>query len=108
MRIRSGDIVKVVSGRKGVKGQVLKVLSVDRQKNRVVLENGPINKKHLKPERSRKNPEGGIVEKLASIHLSNVMLMSEKNDRPVRVGFKFENGQKIRVAKGRGSSGERV
>lgn len=108
MKIKSGDMVKVIAGDKKVKGTVGKVLSVDRKSQRVVLENGPIHKRHLKPEKSRKHPEGGIIEKKASIHVSNLMLMSEGGNRPVRVGFIEVEGQKQRVARGRGSAGEKI
>jgi large subunit ribosomal protein L24 len=108
MKIRSGDVVKVISGNKDIKGTVGKVIAINRETERVILENGPMHKKHLKPERSRKHPEGGIIEKRASIHVSNVMLMSETSERPVRVGFVISDGQKRRVARGRGSSSENV
>lgn len=108
MKIKSGDTVKVISGGNGLKGTVGKVLSVDCESQRIVLENGPVHKRHLKPERSRKHPEGGIIERKASIHVSNVMLMSEGIGRPVRVGFKEIEGKKTRVAKGRGVSSVKV
>lgn len=108
MRVKSGDIVKVIAGNNKVRGTVAKVVSVDRKTDRVVLENGPTHKKHLKPERSRRHPEGGRVDLPASIHISNVMLMPEGSERPVRVGWAEENGQKIRVARGRNLSGEKV
>lgn len=108
MNIRAGDVVKVISGSKNIKGTVTKVVSVDRERQRVTLENGPVHKKHLKPERSRKHPEGGIVERPASIHVSNVMLMSESLGRPVRVGMREIDGVKTRVARGKTSSGEKV
>lgn len=108
MKIKSGDIVKVISGGKGVKGTVGKVISVDCESERVVLENGPVHKRHLKPERNRKHPEGGIIEHKASIHVSNVMLMSEANNRPVRVGYSVIDGQKSRVARGKNVSAEKV
>lgn len=106
MRIKTGDMVKVIAGK--VKGLTGKVMSVDRANERVVLENGPLNKRHMKPEKSRKHPEGGILERPASIHMSNVMLMSEASGRPVRVGFEIKDGQKIRVARGRQASKEAI
>ena len=108
MKIKSGDVVKVISGGKGVKGTVSKVLSIDSENERVVLENGPVHKRHLKPERNRKHPEGGIIERKASIHISNVMLMSESNGRPVRTGVAIVDGTKTRVARGRKVSSEKV
>lgn len=106
MRIKTGDTVKVIAGK--VKGLTGKVVSIDRCSERVVLENGPLNKRHMKPEKSRKHPEGGILERPASIHMSNVMLMSESSGRPVRVGFEIKDGQKIRVARGPKASGEAI
>jgi|SRR5580704_14138497 large subunit ribosomal protein L24 len=108
MRIRKGDVVKVIAGNKNIKGMIGKVTFVDRQRERVELENGPVHKRHLKPEKNRKHPEGGIIDRQASIHISNVMLMSEVSGRPVRIGFIEAEGIKSRVAKGRGSSGEKI
>jgi len=104
MRIKTGDTVKVIAGK--TKGLTGKVVSVDRCKERVVLDNGPKNKRHMKPEKSRKHPEGGILERPASLHVSNVMVVSETSNRPVRVGFEVKDGQKIRVARGKNASGE--
>lgn len=108
MKIKSGDTVKVLSGGKGVKGTVGKVVSVDRESQRVILENGPMHKRHMKPERSRKHPEGGIIERPASMHVSNVMLMPEGFDRPVRTGTAQIDGKKTRVARGRKVSTQKV
>lgn len=108
MKIKSGDVVKVIAGNKNIRGTVQKVISVDREAGRVVLDNGPVNKRHMKPERSRKHPEGGIIEKPGSVHVSNVMLMSEASGGPVRTGFKEIDGQRVRVAKGRRASGEKI
>jgi large subunit ribosomal protein L24 len=108
MKIKKGDVVKVISGNAKFRGTVQKVVAVDREGGRVYLENGPIKKRHMKPERSRKHPEGGIIEKPGSIHVSNLMLMCEASNSPVRVGFKEINGKKVRVAKGRRASGEIV
>ena len=108
MKIKSGDLVKVISGGKGVKGTVGKVVSVDRESERIILENGPVHKRHIKPEKSRKHPEGGIIERKASVHISNVMLMSEANGRPVRTGYAQIDGNKTRVARGLKVSQEKV
>lgn len=108
MKIKSGDVVKVIAGNKDIRGKVAKVISVDRERERIVLEGGPVHKRHLKPEKNRKHPEGGIIEKQASVHVSNVMLMSEASNRPVRVGFVEVDGQKSRVAKGKNTSGEKI
>lgn len=86
MHVKTGDMVVIISGKeKGLKGKVLKVL---RKENRVVIEGRNLVKRHLKP-----NPligrEGGVIEKEASIHASNVLLYSEKLDGPVRVQRKY-------------------
>jgi large subunit ribosomal protein L24 len=108
MKIKTGDLVKVISGNSAFKGKLGKIVSVDLARERVTIEGGPVHKRHLKPERSRIHPEGGIIEKPASIHISNVMLMAEMMDRPVRVGFIYEEGKKFRIAKGKQASGEKV
>jgi large subunit ribosomal protein L24 len=102
MKIKRGDLVKVISGTN--KGLVGKVEAVDREKERLVIENGPKAKRHLKAEKSKKFPEGGIIEKPRSIHASNVMLMVESEGRPFRLGFEFKDGKKIRISRGKASS----
>jgi large subunit ribosomal protein L24 len=59
-------------------------------------------KKHSKP--SQLNPQGGIISKEAAIHVSNVMPLDPKSGKPTRVGYKIENGKKVRVAKISGES----
>lgn len=108
MKIKTGDLVKVIAGSKNILGTVQKVISIDRSSERVILENGPVKKRHMKPERSRKNPEGGILEKPGSVHVSNVMLMSEGIGRPVRTGVSLNGDKKQRIAKGRHASGESI
>lgn len=86
MHVKTGDMVVLISGKeKGLKGRVLKVL---REKNRVVVEGRNLIKRHLKP-----NPligrEGGIIEREASIHASNVLLYSEKAGKGVRVQRRY-------------------
>ncbi len=100
-RIKVGDTVKVISGaHKGASGRVIEVL---REKNRVRIEDVAIIKRHLAPQKNPRHPEGGIIEGPGSIHLSNVMLVSEELGRPVRTGSTFtQDGTKKRVARGRG------
>ena len=84
-RIRKGDEVVVIAGKdKGMRG---KVLSVDAQKSRLVVEGVNTVKRHSKPTTA--NPQGGIVTKAAPIHRSNVMLWSEEHGAPGRTGSKF-------------------
>jgi large subunit ribosomal protein L24 len=99
-RIRKGDTVVVISGAaKGKRGEVLRVLPQD---GRAVVQGVRMVKRHVKP-RGMGQP-GGIVEQEASIHLSNLMLIDGKSDRPTRVGFRvLEDGRKVRVAKATGN-----
>lgn len=99
MYIKTGDKVQVITGKeKGKKGTVIKVL---RNENRVVVEGLNMIKKHVKP--SQINPEGGIVEREAAIHASNVMLIDPKTKKPTRIKIEVENGKKVRVAKTSGT-----
>lgn len=109
MKIKKGDLVKVVSGSKEKKGKIGRVLDVDTEALRVTVEGLGVHKKHLKPQRNPKHPEGGIIEVPRSVHVSNVMLMAESLARPVRTGTKMtDDGKKVRVAKGRGVKSEVV
>jgi ribosomal protein L24, bacterial/organelle len=99
IKIRTGDLVKVLSGNsKGAQGKVLEIIKAE---NRAVVEGVNIVKKHTKP--SAANPNGGIVEKEAPIHISNLALIDPKGGKPTRVGRKVieVNGKKkiVRVAK---------
>jgi large subunit ribosomal protein L24 len=98
--VRRGDNVAVIAGKeKGKRGKVLLVLT---KKDRVVVERLMMVKRHTKP--SQKVPQGGIVEKEGSIHISNVALWCEKCSAPRRAGIKFnEAGGKLRVCKKCGS-----
>ena len=89
--VRKGDTVVVISGsNKGKKGKVLRVLG-----NRVVVEKVAMVKRHTKP--SQKNPQGGIVDKEGSIHISNVQLFDEKSNKGTRVKNVVEGDTKVRV-----------
>ena len=100
--IKKGDLVKVIAGSKERQGKVGKVLAVFPKTCRVKVEGVAFVKRHLKPQTRASMPEGGIVEQHATIHISNVMLMSESQNRPVRTGVKIlEDGKKVRVAKGK-------
>jgi large subunit ribosomal protein L24 len=110
-RIKKGDLVKVIRGNKDDKGKTGKVLEVlrDGQSWRVRVEGLNLIKRHIKPQRSAKHPEGGIVEGAGSIPIAHVMLMSEKAGRPVRTGAVFtSDGKKERVARGRKIKSEKV
>jgi large subunit ribosomal protein L24 len=98
-RIRKGDRVIVTTGRdKGRQGTVIRVLEDDH----VVVENVNMVKKHQKPNPQRGAP-GGIVQKEAPIHISNVMLFNPASKKGDRVGFKqLDDGRKVRVFKSNG------
>ena len=93
-KIKKGDNVVVLTGKdKGRSGTVLKVLPED---NRVVVQGINMVQRHTRP--SQTNPNGGIVNKEASLHVSNVAHV-DSNGKPTRVGFKIEGDKKVRVAK---------
>ena len=95
LRIRKGDEVVVLAGKdKGKRG---KVLFVDPKKKRVKVEKVNLIKKHVRA--SQKNPQGGIVEKEGTIHISNVQLWDAKAGRPCRTRIKvLDDGKKARVS----------
>ena len=98
-RIRKNDTVIVIAGKdKGSSGRVLKVMP---KEERVVVEGVNLVKRHTKPDIA--HPQGGVVSKEASLHISNVQLRDPKTGKPTRVGFKVnDKGRKVRVAKGSG------
>jgi len=99
MKIKKGDTVKVITGKdKGKSGRVIEVL---QERNRVRVEGVAQLKKHLKPGRSQAHPEGGIIDINGSVHASNVMIVDPASSRPTRIGFKTENGKKIRIGRGK-------
>ncbi|MCH4172201.1 MAG: 50S ribosomal protein L24 [Lactobacillus sp.] len=101
MYIKTGDKVRVISGKdKGKEGTVTQVLL---KQDRVVVEGVNKIKKHQKP--SNANPNGGIVDVEAAIHVSNVQLLDPKDNKPTRIGHKIVDGKKVRVAK---RSGEQI
>ncbi|MBF6610529.1 MAG: 50S ribosomal protein L24 [Chryseobacterium sp.] len=102
VKIKRGDNVIVTTGKnKGSKGEVLEVIRKEGKDPRVIVAGVNIVKKHVKPSAS--NPQGGIVEKEASIHVSNVALM-DKNGKATKTGSKVEENKKVRVAKSTGET----
>ena len=99
--IKKGDTVFVNAGND--KGKTGKVLEVLRDKDRVIVEGINMVSKHTKP--NAKQPQGGIVKQEGSIHISNVQLIDPKTGAPTRIGYKFEDGKKVRIAK---KSGEEI
>ena len=97
-KIRKGDRVQVLTGKdKGKRGEVL---SVSPTESRAVVQGINVVKKHSKPQGL--NQPGGIQEKEAPIHLSNLALLDPKSDKPTRVGFRMEGEKKVRFAKASG------
>ncbi len=95
LKIKTGDTVKIIAGdHKGVEG---KIMSVDRVKNKAIVEGANLVSKHEKP--SAKNPQGGIIKKEAPIHISNLSLIDAKSGEPTRVGFEVRDGKKVRFSK---------
>lgn len=97
LNIKRNDEVLVISGKdKGTNGKVLRVLP---KKNRVIVENVNFIKRHTRPN-PQKNIQGGVVEREASIHLSNLMLICPECREPSRVGFNLlSDGEKVRVCR---------
>lgn len=96
LRIRRNDIVKVMRGKD--RGKVGKVINVFPHKGKVIVEKVNIVKRHVRP--SNVNPQGGIIEKESPIFITNVMIMCDKCNKPVRVGYRTtEGGEKFRYCK---------
>ena len=94
IKIKTGDNVKVITGNsKGSEGKVLKIVS---EKNRLIVEGVNMVKKHMKP--SAQNPQGGIIEKEAFIHVSNVSLLIPSGET-TKVGYRMDENKKVRFSK---------
>lgn len=102
LHVKKEDTVIVITGKdKGKKGRVIAAYP---RENRVLVEGVNMVKKHQKP--NQQNPQGGILNQEAPIHVSNVMLLDPKSGQPTRVGYKvLDNGTKVRIAK---KSGEEI
>ena len=102
LHIKKGDMVYVNAGNS--KGQSGKVLAVDVEKQRTIVEGLNIVKKHTKP--NSKNPQGGIVEQEAGIHISNLQPLDPKSGKATRIGRRLnDQGKLVRYAK---KSGEEI
>ena len=94
--IKKDDKVKVLAGKD--RGKIGKVLKVDRKKQRILVENINIAKRHSRP--TAQNRQGGIIESEAPVHSSNVMLMCNKCVKPVRIKMQqLDDGKKVRVCR---------
>jgi len=95
MHVKKGDKVTVLSGKdKGKQGTILQALP---KKERVLVEGVNMVKIHAQP--SQDNPQGGILNQEAPIHVSNVLPIDPKSGEPTRVGYEVRNGKKVRIAK---------
>lgn len=106
MKIRKGDTVAIIAGKDKGQGKDVKtgkVLSIDRKKETVIVEGVNVGTFHKKP-RGLGDP-GGRIQKERPIHISNVMYYDQKAKAPSRIGFRFENGKKVRYSK---KSGETI
>lgn len=93
-RLKKGDQVRVIAGdHKGQEGKIMEVLV---KKDKAIVEGVNMISKHQKP--SATSPQGGISKKEAPVHISNLSLIT-KDGKTTRIGVKFEDGKKIRVAK---------
>jgi large subunit ribosomal protein L24 len=94
-RIKKGDTVEVVQGKEsGKRGKVLRVYETEE---RIVVERVNFIKRHVRP--SKGTPQGGVIEREASMHISNVKLVCPSCNAPARVGVRLEGGEKIRYCK---------
>jgi len=91
LHIKKGDSVMVVTGES--KGQKGRVLEVDRDKDRAIVEGLNLISKHTKP--NAKAPQGGIVKKEAPIHISNLMLIDPASGKPTRIGRRLNQKNKL-------------
>lgn len=95
MKIKKGDTVQVISGKERGKSGVVKLILKDKQ--RVVVEGLNMIKRHKKA--SAQGEPSGIIEMEGPIHISNIMILDPKTNKPTRVGFKIKDGKKVRIAK---------
>ena len=96
-KIKKGDKVVVLTGKdRGAEGEVIQVMP---QSDRIVVRGVNLIKRH---QRQTQTEQGGIISKEASIHISNVALKDPSSGKATRVGFKIEDGKKVRVAKASG------
>jgi large subunit ribosomal protein L24 len=94
-RIKKGDTVEVIQGKEnGKRGKVMRVLAAEE---RVVIERVNFIKRHVRP--TQKTPQGGVIEREAGIHISNVKLVCPSCNQPVRVGVRMDGDDRVRYCK---------
>ena len=94
LHVKKGDTVVVISGKE--KGKQGEIIAVDIKKERVTVKGLNLVKRHTKPTQA--NPQGGIIEKEGTIHVSNVMVLDPEQKVPTRTKKVEENGSLVRVA----------
>ena len=93
--VKKGDEVVVLAGKeKGKRGKIITILA---RKDRVIVEGVNVAKRHAKPPRAHQ--QGGVIDKFMPVHVSTVGLVCKGCDKATRVGYKFEDGEKVRVCK---------
>lgn len=102
LNLKKNDTVKVISGK--ARGKSGKILLVYADKSRVLVEGVNLVKKHQKP--TQQDQKGGIVDREAPIHVSNLMLVSAKSNEPVKVARRAVDGKRVRVEKKTGKAVE--
>ena len=100
MRVRSGDQVKVIAGKD--RGKTGRVLRTEPRRDRVYVEGLNMVKRHTRPQQvtgARTPAAGGVIEREGPIHISNVMLLDPRDNKPTRVGVEREGGKAFRVSR---------
>jgi len=98
-KLKKNDLVKILTGKD--KGKSGRILEIDAEKGRVLVEGLNMKKKTVRPRNQQE--KGGIIEVEGYLHISNVMVLGN-DGKPTRLGYKFENGKKIRIAKTTGEA----
>lgn len=93
-KIKVNDEVIVITGK--MKNQKGKILAVDREKGRVIVQGVNLRKRFLRP--TQENPKGGVVDMEAPMHISNVQILDSKAKKPTRVKIELKDGKKLRVS----------
>ena len=99
-RLKKGDEVVITTGR-SADGRTGKIDRIDLKKSRIYISGLNMVKRHTKPGQG--NEEGGIIDKVMPVDISNVALVDPKTKKPTRVGYKLQDGKKVRYAKASGT-----
>lgn len=102
-KLRKDDLVEVITGNdRGKRGRILEVYP---QKALVLVEGVNLRKHHERVRQTKEGQSGGIDEREAPVHISNVMIVDPKSNAPARIGIRRENGERVRYTKGKNASG---